>query len=335
MKNPILPLTLFLSLLVAACGGSTAENPGAGDAPKDITIGMVTIASHPSLDAIQQGVKDRLAEAGYVNGENITILEGNAEGDIATLTTIIQRYIDEDVDLIVATTTPAAQAAYNVTQEAQGPPVIYNGVSNPYIAGLAESSTQHPAWMVGSQLLDPVVDALDLAGQLIPGMKVVGIIYNPAEANSEYLVDVARSVADERDLTLEIAPISNSSEIQTAAESLLGREIDFYLALSDNTLTSGFEALVQTANENHLPIIGTSASMPGLGAAVSYGIDPYQEGLDSGDLVVQYLEGTLDIAEAPIEIQDSVLLTINPKAASVQAVDIPQSLLESADSVVE
>lgn len=335
MKNPIISMVVFLCLLLTACGGSAVSSPGAGDAPKEITVGMVTIASHPSLDAIQQGVKDRLAEAGYVSGENITILEGNAEGDIATLTTIVQQYIDEDVDLIVATTTPAAQAAYNVTQEAQGPPVIYNGVSNPYIAGLAKSPTDHPAWMVGSQLLDPVVDAMELASQLIPNMKAVGVIYNPAEANSEYLVSIAQSFADENGLTLEIAPISNSSEIQTAAESLLTRDIDFYLALSDNTLTSGFEALVQTANENHVPIIGTSASMPGLGAAVSYGIDPYQEGLDSGDLVVQYLGGTLDIAQASIEIQDSVLLTVNPSAAAQQGVEIPQSILESADSVIE
>ena len=77
------------------------------EADQKFVIGMMTIVSHPSLDAIQQGAKDALAEAGFVDGENIEIIEGNAEGDMATLSTIAQQFVDESVDLIVATTTPA------------------------------------------------------------------------------------------------------------------------------------------------------------------------------------------------------------------------------------
>ena len=67
-------------------------------AEEKVVIGMMTIVSHPSLDAIQQGSKDALAEAGFVEGENIEILEGNAEGDMATLSTIAQQFVDEGVD---------------------------------------------------------------------------------------------------------------------------------------------------------------------------------------------------------------------------------------------
>jgi putative ABC transport system substrate-binding protein len=92
---------------------------------------------------------------------------------------------------------------------------------------------------------------------------------------------------------------------------------------------------VQVANDNDIPLVGTSASMPPLGAVASYGIDPYQEGLDSGDMVVGYLKGDFDIATATIQVQKAVLLSVNMAAAAEQGITLPQELLERADSVVE
>ena len=292
------PKAKFVFLFVFALGLAGCATPKSE--PEKITIGMMTIASHPSLDAIQQGVVDQLTAAGYVDGENLILLRGNAEGDMATLSTIVQQYLDEKVDLIVATTTPALQAAYNATQDTEGPPVFFNGVSNPFTAGVADSPTDHPSWVIGSQLLDPVEDTMLLIARLIPTVSTVGLVYNPAEANAVYLVDVAQTVADDMGISLETASVSNSSEIQTAAEALVARDIDAFLAVNDNTVTSGFEALVKTANDNVIPLFGTSASMPQLGAAASYGIDPYQEGLDSGAMIVKYLNGEFDIAAATI-----------------------------------
>ena len=131
-------LFILVAVLLAGCTAASSE-------PEQVKIGIMTITSHPSLDAIRQGVIDQLESAGYVDGENMVLLLGNAEGDMATLGTIVQQFLDEDVDLIVATTTPALQAAYNATQDAQGPPVFFNGVSNPYTAGIANAPDDHPA----------------------------------------------------------------------------------------------------------------------------------------------------------------------------------------------
>lgn len=343
-KLSVLLLALLaVALLMAGCQAEPAHEDGetemeaeeAGAAEEAYVIGIVTLVSHPSLDAIRQGTKDRLAEEEFVDGENVTFVEGNAEGDIASLSTIVQQFLDQDVDVIVATTTPALQAAYNLTQENGRPPIIFNGVSNPYTAGIAAAPDDHPAWVFGNQLLDPVADAMALMEEVMPAVQTVGLIYNPAEANSTYLVEIAEGVAAERGLTLEMAPVSNSSEIQTAAESLVTRGIDAYLAINDNTLTSGFEALVQVGNENKVPIFGTSASMPQLGAAASYGVNPYQEGLDSGQMVADFLRGDLDIASATIQVQDAVLLTVNPAAAAAQGIELPSSLIDRADTVID
>ncbi|NJN54808.1 MAG: hypothetical protein HC804_08695, partial [Anaerolineae bacterium] len=115
-------------------GAETMEEEGKGE----FTIGMMVIASVPALELVQASFIETMAEAGYVEGENLTIIRGNAEGDIATLNTIAQQFVDEGVDLIVTTSTPAAQAALNATQDMTEPiPVIFTTVTDPYAAGIA------------------------------------------------------------------------------------------------------------------------------------------------------------------------------------------------------
>ncbi len=321
----------------SAAENTTSEEMDASEAmPEEkIVIGMMTIVSHPSLDAIQQGVKDTLAEAGFVDGENIELIEGNAEGDMATLSTIAQQFVDENVDLIVATTTPALQAAYNVTKDTGGPPIFFNGVSNPFATGIASAPDEHPDWVIGNQLLDPVKDTMNLIQTVLPEAKTIGIVYSPGEANAVYLVELAQETADEMGITLELATVSNSNEVQTAAEALVSRDIDAYMALSDNTVSSGFEAMVKVANENDIPVFGTSASYPPRGATASYGVNPYEEGLDSGAMVVSYLKGEMDIATTTIAVQDAVLLTVNPAAAAEQGIELSQDMIDTADKVIE
>lgn len=313
----------------------TQPPPQPTQPPEKIVIGLMTIASHPSLDAVKQGVIDALKDAGFEAGVNVDYIERNAEGDIATLSTIAQQFIDEKVDLIVATSTPAMQAAYNATKDLGAPPVFFNAVSNPYGAGIATAPDQHPAWVIGNQLLDPVEKTIGLILELNPGADVIGMVYNPAEANSVYLLDLAQKEVDRLGIKLELATVSNSSEVQVAAESLLSRDIDAFMAINDNTVSSGFEALTQVANDNKILLVGTSASFPARGAAASYGVNPYEEGLDSGRLIASYLKGEVDIAKAKIEIQDAVLLTVNPKAAALQGYELPEALVSKADRVIE
>ena len=124
-----------------------SEVPAEAAAPADAdlpVVGLIKLVSHPALDAEQQGVKDALAEAGFIDGETVRLIEANADGDIPTLTTIAQQFVDEGVDLLVTTSTPATQAAYNVTQDQEGPPIVFNAVTSPYATGFATAPDDHP-----------------------------------------------------------------------------------------------------------------------------------------------------------------------------------------------
>lgn len=355
MKRRLSTLTallLALALLVSACAApvsAPAGDGGDGAAPAaeaetaadtaesaDLpVVGMMKIVSHPAMDAEQAGVKDALAAAGFIDGETVTILEANAEGDIATLSTIAQKYVDDQVDLIVASSTPALQAAYNATKDLGGPPIVFNAVTSPYAAGVANAPDDHPAWVIGYQALAPVAQALALIPELMPGVESVGYLYNPAEANSVVNTEIAEPAAADLGLTLEIATISNSSEVQTAAEALVARGVQAFFVSTDSTVVSGLEALVKVANDNDIPLFANDPASAQRGAAVALGLDYYQDGLDTGALAVGILKGELDIAATPIVQQDAGSLAVNTSAAAEQGLELAQEFVDQAAQVFE
>jgi putative ABC transport system substrate-binding protein len=297
----------------------------------EFTIGMMVIAPVPALELVQESFIETLAEGGYVEGENLTIIRGNAEGDIATLNTIAQQFIDEGVDLIVTTSTPAAQAALNATQDMTEPiPIIFTTVTDPYAAGIAAAPDDHPAWMTGSQLFPPLEETFDTMLEINPDLTTIGFLYNPAEANSVAQTEVVQQIADERGITLEIATVSNSSEIKTAAESLAALDIDFFYFTQDSTVSSGSEAVVQVANDNGIPVITNDIPTVAKGGSVAVGGSLREDGRLAGEMAVQFLNGEIDLATTDIQRVGVFDYFINRAGADAQGIELPQSLLDRA-----
>jgi ABC-type uncharacterized transport system substrate-binding protein len=308
-------------------GGEEAMEEEKGD----FTIGMMVIASVPALEVVQESFIETMAEGGYVEGENLTIIRGNAEGDIATLNTIAQQFIDEGVDLIVTTSTPAAQTALNATQDMTEPtPIVFTTVTDPYAAGIATAPDEHPAWMTGSQIFPPLEETFDTMLEINPDMATIGFLYNPAEANSVAQTEAVQEIADERGITLEIATVSNSSEIRTAAESLVGLGIDFFYFTQDSTVASGSEAVVQVANENGIPIITNDIPTVAKGGAVALGASLAEDGRQAGEMAVAFLDGDIDLATTDIERVGVFDYFINRAGAEAQGIELPQSLVDRA-----
>jgi putative ABC transport system substrate-binding protein len=274
-----------------------------------------------------------LADAGLVEGENLTILQQNAEGDIATLATIAQTFVDEGVDLIIATSTPAAQAAFNAVQDLETPVIVYNVVTDPFAAGLATAPDDHPAWIVGTQALPPVEAAMNTMLEVVPDADVVGLIWNPAERNSEVATGIAREVAAGLGIELLEANVADSSEIQTAAESLIAQDIDAFFISTDSTVVAGFESLARVANDNQIPLFANDPASAPRGAVTAVGVDYFQDGYDSGEIAAAILKGEATAADFTIEPQGATLIAVNLDAAEVQGVEVPESVIENAFEV--
>ncbi len=343
-------------LVVAACGSDgdsddesappateaaeadqpTDEEPVPEEAPEEealpeATIGLVNLAPVPALELAVDGFDDGIAECATAN---IEVIERNAEGDIPTLTTIIDGYVADQVDLIATITTPAAQAAFQVVGNAgEETPVVYAVVTDPFAAGLAEDASTHEPWITGSQSLPPFGIVIDAAQEIVPGMEVMGTVYNPSESNSQTVIDALQAIADERGLTLEVATVSDSSEVGQAAESLAATGVDVFIIPTDTTVASGQAAWAQVAADNDIPLIGTDKNMAATDAAIGIGTDYYGAGARSAEIACAVVSGTATPADFDVINIESLGIAVNPAAAADQAAVIPDSLLADAEVV--
>ena len=295
------------------------------------SVGLSILAPAPALELAAGGFKDAAGECATAD---IEIVERNAEGDIPSLTSIVEGFVSDDVDLIATVTTPAAQAAFQVVSAAGGTiPVVFSVVTDPFAAGLATSATEHEPWITGSQSLPPFAKVIDAAQAVVPDLAVMGMVYNPSEANAQTVVDAIQGIADERELTLELATIADSSEVGQATESLVGRNVDAFIVPTDTTMVSGMAAMVQIADDNDIPVIGTDANHAQTGAAIGLGTDYYGAGVRAGEIACAVVSGEATPADFDIVPVESLGIAVNLGAAEAQGVTIPAELLDQAETV--
>ena len=347
MKKRWGPLTLVLlalMLVLAACGqqssdaGGTEENAAetgesdeaTSEGDESVTIGINQLVEHPSLDAAREGFMQAFADNGYTEGENVTFDVQNAQGDQSTATSIANKFASDGVDLVLAIATPAAQATAQAITDI---PVLITAVTEPVEAGLVESWEAPGSNVTGTSDLNPVADQLSLIPEIAPDAKTVGIVYSSGEVNSEVQVELAQEAADELGLELELATVSNKSEVLQAAQSLAGNVDAFYVP-TDNTIVDALESMIQVAEDSQIPLIVGEGDSVERGGLATWGINYEKLGYQTGEMAIKILEGE-NPAEMPVETLEDIELSINVSAAERMGVDIPQELLDQADNVIE
>lgn len=314
--------------LLAACGGGSGSTTGPSpSASSDVTskaykIGITQIVSHPALDATVQGFKDALAEKGFTN---VTYVEENAQGDIATAASIAQKLAGEDLDLILSVATPTSQAMVKMEKET---PILFTAVTDPKGAGLVVDPAAPSANVTGVSDMQPVKPILELAVKLKPGIKTIGVIYNAGETNSVFLVEAEKVAAAEMGLEIVEATVAKSAEVSAAAKSLVGR-VDAITVIGDNTAVSAFESIVKVCQENKILLLAGDTDSVKRGAAASYGFDYGDLGKQSGYMAAKILSGTL-VADIPVEFAQNLQLAVNEAGAKAQGVTLPADLVSQA-----
>jgi len=317
LKRLLLGLLLVVIVLGAALGVQA----------KTYTIGITQIVEHPALDNAVDGFMQALADAGL----EVRYDRQNAQGDMSTALMIAQKFANSRVDLVLAVATPTAQAAANVIKDI---PILITAVTDPESAGLVRSNSLSGTNVCGTSDLNPVDRQLALFKQLNRPVSKVGVLYNAGETNSVVQVEMAKQEAKKLGLTLVEAAVSNSSEVYQAALSLVGRVDGIYVP-TDNTVVSAFESVAKVAADNNLPVITGEDNSVERGGLATVGIDYYRLGYQTGEIAIRVLQGEVRPHELPIEYQRDVRLVVNLKAAEEQGVNLPQSLVEQADSVIK
>ncbi|WP_037291170.1 ABC transporter substrate-binding protein [Saccharibacillus sacchari] len=331
LKKKWLPLVLTLSLAaLAGCsqnssptgadGGDTASNTDA----KTYKIAISQIVEHPSLDATRAGFIAALKDAGIVEGENLTLDYNNAQGDSTNNLSIAQKLAGSNNDLVFAIATPSAQA---VAAQVKETPVVFAAVTDPVSAKIVASMEQPGANVTGASDTNPeaIKQLADFIAEELPNVKTVGLVLNEGEPNAVVMADRAEEELGAHGITLVKAAVTNTSEVQQAAQSLVGKVDALYITL-DNTVVSAVDTIIKIANDNKLPFFSSDRDTVEKGAFATVGFKYYDHGYQAGEMAVQILKDGKKPADLPVAMQEKLDLILNLKAAEAQGIEVTDEM---------
>ena len=319
----------LLTILIVTVAGIVAviSNKFVKTEPNMKVVAIATLMSHPALDAVQENLKKELEREGFIDGKNIRYVLKNANGQVQLAANIANELASQDPDVIVAVTTPMAQAVAKVAKR----PVVFAAVTDPVGAGLVKSLDVGEDTITGTSDAWPYEDQLKLIRKISPNIKRLGVLFNPGEAASQYGIKEIRRFAPSFGFELVEGSVSSTGEVYPVAQNLAGRVDGMFLS-SDNTVIGGVAAAVKVAVEYKIPLyVGDSGTVEKGGlAAVSVG---YSElGTETGKLVARTLNGEKNI---PTVVARGSEVYINKKAAQMMGVVIPEDVLRNATKVYE
>ncbi len=339
---------LLIGLLIAAL--SFAAPALAQDDSKP-TIAILAFGYHSNVNLSVKGTLDMLQAYGYIDqeeravldqrqdleGEGINIIWGDAAYDIGFANLMVRDALDRDPDALITITTPVAQIAANATLDMEDPPVvIFNVVSNPYAAGIADAPCIKPAHISGSQFLAPYDRIVPLMLLQNPDMQVVGTIFTSNEPSGVFGASQISAIGESLGLQVESASIVSTADLTLAAEGLVSKGIEAFILPTEATVAAGLPTIIQVANEHGLPVMYTAGNAVYRGATIGAGVYSYfKEGVIAARMLIAHLEGAIDIASAGINLQSDMSVGVNLDVAAAQETEISQELLAVADFVVE
>src|SRR5208283_81061 len=272
----------------SAFAASASVHPHASANDRMVKAAIVYFAPDVGTDMCVQGLIDGLKASGFEEGKNLEVRRADAQGEMINIPAILQNYDNSDVDLIMTITTPCLAGACNRVKHK---PVVFTCVTDPIAAGAGKTHTDHLPFVTGVGSFPPVSHALDLMQKLVPGLRAVGTMYNPAEANSAKELGVAREIFRSRGVRLEEVALGGSNEVLQAVQILAGKDIQAVWVPGDNTAIEGYEGAVKGAKDAHLPLITDECSALVRGGLACLGVSLSSAGLASGKLAGRVLQG--------------------------------------------
>ena len=311
-------------------GLMTMSMAAAVNADDTVNVGVIQYMQHASLDENYKGFVDGLAEAGYVEGENLTINFQNASGEVSNCQQICNLFANSDIDLVFAIATPAAQSAVNVMQETDVP-VIFSSVTDAVAAGLVESNEAPGKNVTGTLDMPVISDQIAVIKDVLPDAAKIAILYTSSEANSEVQAEQAKAAAEEMGMEVVVQTSSSSNDIPQVISSVVG-SVDAIWLPADNAFASAMATVNHVAVENQIPVFCGVEAMIAEGGIATTAINYYDLGVQTANIAARILGGEA-ASEIPVETQKEFSLVVNKTFAESVGVEVPAEVLDNAVTV--
>lgn len=317
MKKLIsLVLAAVMALSLVACGsGSKDKDTDTGD--KTYKVGVVQLVQHEALDAATKGFTDALKEA---LGDKVEVVEKNASGDSNNCSTIVNGFISDKVDLIMANATPALQAAASATSTI---PILGTSVTD-YATALeiADWTGTVGGNISGTSDLAPLDKQAAMLQELFPNAKKVGMLFCSSEPNSKYQVDEVTKLLSAAGITCTEYTFTDSNDVSSVTQKACDDSDVLYIP-TDNTAASNTEAIANVVLAAGTPVIAGEAGIcRGCGVA-TLSIDYYELGKITGQMAAKILTGEADISTTPVEFAPTATKQANMANCEKLGITVP------------
>ena len=292
------------------------------------------LSGRPPADPVLAEFRRGLAEIGFVEGRNVMIEYRWLEGHYDLIQEMVADLVRRRVAVIVSNTTTSVLAAKAASQTI---PIAFIVGSDPVQLGLVSSLSHPGSNATGAAILltDVAAKRLQLLHELLPAAMSIAYLVNPtnpgfAEPEMKEVQQAARSLG----LNLLVLKASNPSEIDAAFATLVEQQAGALLVGNGTLFSRRMEQLAALAAQHALPAIFSFRENALAGGLMSYGSSIrffyHQVGIYTGRI----LKGEKP-ADLPVQQVTKIELVVNLKTAKALGLTIPETLLATADEVIE
>lgn len=311
--------------VIAAAAMVMTMTAACGKKDDAITVGICQLVQHEALDAATQGFKDALTAE---FGDKVKFDEQNAAGDSPTCATIINQFVSDDVDLILANATAALQAAAAGTDKI---PILGTSITDYATALDIDGWTGVTGKNIsGTSDLAPLADQAAMIQELFPDAKNIGIIYCSAEPNSQYQADVITESLTAMGYAVAPYTFTDSNDIAAVATNAASASDVIYIP-TDNTAASNTAVIDAVCLDAKVPVVaGEEGIARGCGVA-TLSISYYDIGYKAGEMAVDILKNGADISKMEVEYAPEVTKEYVASRCEALGVNVPEGYTALAE----
>jgi putative ABC transport system substrate-binding protein len=322
----------FITLVSAAA--ATWPLAARAQHPAMPVVGFLHGASPSYLGQFVAAIRKGLGEVGYVEGQNLAIEYRWAEGHYERLAGLATDLVDRQVAVILAMGgTDPARAAKAATSTI---PIVFVSAADPVQTGLVASLNRPGGNITGVSLIASALDAkkLGLLHELVPKAPLLAGLINPNYPGAKTQSDEVRETANRLGITAIVLTATTDDEIDAAFASAGRQGAGALLVSSDPFFNSRGDRFVAAAARSSMPVIYPQREYVRGGGLISYGPD-FSDGYRNGGVYVGKILKGAKPAELPVMQPTKFELVINLKTAKTLGLAVPQTLLATADEVIE
>ncbi len=329
-------MMIIRAALTGVLALSLLASPLAAEAQQAATIFRIGYLATNPTPHLQEAFRQGLRDLGYVEGRNLVIEDGDAEGKLERLPALAAELVALKVDVIVASGTPAALAAKQATRTL---PIVFTSIADPVTSRLVTSLARPGGNLTGLSVLAPelVGKCLEQLKQAMPAVSRVAVLWHPGamtERTDKDMLKRAEVAAQALGVRLQVAEARGPADIDRAFSEMAKARAGALAVLTSSMLFGERRRLVDLAAKNRLPAVYPWREGVDAGGLMAYGPDLADLSRRVATYVDKILKGTKP-GGLPVEQPTKFELVINLKTAKALGLTIPPSLLGRADQIIE